>query len=37
MDSWYFVLTTPPTVYADSFETLQMFRPWSEDVHIVWI
>ena len=23
--------------YADSFETLQMFSSWSEDVHIVWI
>ena len=23
--------------YNDSFETLQVFREWSEDVHIVWI
>ena len=23
--------------YADSFETLQVYRQWSEDVHIVWI
>ena len=23
--------------YANSFETLQVFRSWSEDVHIVWI
>ena len=23
--------------YADSFETLQMFLPWSEDMHVVWI
>ena len=23
--------------YAASFETLQLFRPWSEDVHIIWI
>ena len=22
--------------YCDSFETLQVFRSWSEDVHIVW-
>ena len=22
---------------SDSFETLQVFRLWSEDVHIVWI
>ena len=23
--------------YADSFETLQMFLSWSEDMHVVWI
>ena len=23
--------------YADSFETLQMFLSWPEDVHVVWI
>ena len=23
--------------HADTFETLQVFRLWSEDVHIVWI
>ena len=23
--------------YADSFETLQMFWSWSEDMHVVWI
>ena len=23
--------------YSDSFETFQVFRSWSEDVHIVWI
>ena len=23
--------------YADSFETIQVFRSWFEDVHIVWI
>ena len=23
--------------YSDSFENLQVFRTWSEDVHIVWI
>ena len=28
---------SPPTVYADSFENLQVFRSWSEDVHFVWI
>ena len=22
--------------YADTFETLQLLRLWSEDVHIVW-
>ena len=35
----YFVLATPPTVkfYADSFETLQVFKSRSEDVHIVRI
>ena len=24
-------------LYADSFETLQMFLSWSEDMHVVWI
>ena len=35
----YFVLATPPTVkfYADSFETLQVFKSRSEDVQIVRI
>ena len=28
---------TPPQFYADSFEPLQVFRSWSEDVHIAWI
>ena len=23
--------------YADSFDTLQVFRSWAEDVHILWI
>ena len=23
--------------YAESFETLQMFLSWSEDMHVVWI
>ena len=23
--------------YSDFFETLQVFRSWSEDVHIVWM
>ena len=23
--------------YADSFETLQMILPWSEDMHVLWI
>ena len=26
---------SPTTVLSDSFETLQVFRSWSEDVHIV--
>ena len=26
-----------PTFYTDFFETLQVFRSWSEDVHIAWI
>ena len=24
-------------IYVNSFETLQMFCSWSEDVHVVWI
>ena len=23
--------------YSDSFETLHMFLPWFEDMHVVWI
>ena len=23
--------------YSDSFETLQVFSPWFEDMHVVWI
>ena len=37
MDSSYFVLATPPAVYADSLKTLHVFRSWSEFVRIVWI
>ena len=33
----HLVYASPPTFYVDSFETLQMFRSWSENVHIVWI
>ena len=33
----YLVYASPPTFHVDSFETLQMFRSWSETVHIVWI
>ena len=29
--------TTPTVLNADSFETLQVFRSWSEDVHLVSI
>ena len=31
----YLVYATPPTVYSDSFETLQVFRSWSDDAHIL--
>ena len=27
----------PLQCFADSFETLRMFRSWSEDAHIVWM
>ena len=39
IDTRYLVYSSPPTIqfYADSFETLQMFRSWSEDVHIVLV
>ena len=31
-DTMYLVYATPPTVYYDSLETLQVFRSWSADV-----
>ena len=36
-------LCCPPSIrsftvlHANSFETLQMFLSWSEDMHVVWI
>ena len=36
IDTMYLVYATPPTVYSDSFETLQVFRAWSEDAHILF-
>ena len=32
-----FLLATPLHFYDDSFDTLQVFRSWFEDVHMVWI
>ena len=37
IDSGYLVSATPQTILYPSFETLHMFSPWSEDVHMVWI
>ena len=31
----YLVYTTPPTVFTNSFVTLQVLRSWSENVHTV--
>ena len=35
IDTMYLVYATPPTVYSDSFETLHVFRSWTEDAHIL--
>ena len=37
VDSGYLVSATPHTVLYQLFETLHMFSPWSEDVHMVLI
>ena len=37
IDSGYLVSATPHTILYRSFETLHMFSPWSEDVHVVWM
>ena len=36
IDTRYLVYRTPPTVFSDCIETLQVFGLWSEDEHIVW-
>ena len=35
--SRYFVSATPPTVFPNPFETLQVFLSRTEDVHDIWI
>ena len=30
-----FVSATPPTIYSDLFETLEVFCSWSKNVHMV--
>ena len=33
----YFVSATPPTIFPNPFETLQVFSSRTEDVHDIWI
>ena len=33
----YFVSATPPTIFPNPFETLQVFLSMTEDVHDIWI